>query len=166
MYLERAKKRYVEMMEEFKDLNLPYQTTPCKPESLKLLEQKLGLSLPAAYKEFLLWMGYGANEFIVGLDYGVGQVPYHREDALEIMEDYCQEPLPDDAIVFAIGHQGVYFYFIRASEGENPPIHAYSEPDEKLDLNVIPNLDTMIFNTVERRILYHRECGKGVFENL
>ena len=159
MYLERAKKLYAEMMEEFKDLNLPYQTTPCRQESLKFLEQHLGLPLPTAYQEFLLWMGYGADRFLGHLEFCVGQVPYNQEDAHEVMEGYCQEPLPDDAIVFAMGHQGTYFYFICVSEGEDPPIHGYYDTDEKFTLNVYLNLDTMVFKGVDGVIHYHREHG-------
>ncbi|WP_017660525.1 SMI1/KNR4 family protein [Baaleninema simplex] len=161
MYLERAKQRYAEMMEEFKDLNLPYQTLPAYPENIEQLERQLGFPLPAAYKEFLLWMGGGADRFMDHLDFGVGDVPYNQEDAPELMEDYCREPLPDDAIVFAMAGQGYYFFFIRVSEGEDPPIHSYRDTKEKFDLNVFPSLDTMIFKAVEGSIHYHREEGRG-----
>ncbi len=149
------------MMEEFKDLNLPYQTRPAHPENIEKLERQLGLPLPAAYKEFLLWMGAGAGRFMDHLDFCVGDVLYNQETAPEIMEDHCREPLPEDAIVFAMGGQGYEFYFLRAFDGDNPPIHYYLELEEKFEWNVCPNLDDMILGAVEGRIHYHREEGRG-----
>ncbi|MBL1175764.1 hypothetical protein [Pantanalinema sp. GBBB05] len=62
-----------------------------------------------------------------GEDFQFGQIESIRESALELMQfNNFPEALPDDAIVFT-AHQGYVFGFIRASEGDNPPIHFYIE---------------------------------------
>ena len=37
----------------------------CNNEELKTLERELKIVLPNAYKEFLLWCGRGAGQFII-----------------------------------------------------------------------------------------------------
>ncbi|MEM1544609.1 MAG: SMI1/KNR4 family protein [Candidatus Bathyarchaeia archaeon] len=46
---------------------------PCTEEEMKALEEKLGRSLPAAYREFLLWTGkrVGRGTFMRNEDFFV-----------------------------------------------------------------------------------------------
>nr|WP_242036550.1 SMI1/KNR4 family protein [Leptolyngbya sp. FACHB-321] len=83
----------------------------------------------------------------------------NREDALEMMvEDGCTELLPDDAIVFAWYNQGQGFGFIRASEGDNPPVYFYDgtkgrivQTHPTLEAFVIGYMDAFLDNIVKRK---------------
>ncbi|HLY29493.1 MAG TPA: SMI1/KNR4 family protein [Ktedonobacterales bacterium] len=99
---------------------------PCSEEEVAALEQKLGVSLPAAYREFLLWMGHGAGQFLQGTDVFYEALPLNDAARELLQEDEVTEPLPSDAIVFYMA-QGYQFQFMRASEGDDPPVYFYEE---------------------------------------
>ena len=105
---------------------------PCTAEEVTRLEQQLGIPLPAAYREFLLWMGHGAGTLFRGSDifyddlFDDGQADM-REAAVELLaENHVATSLPQDAIVFFM-HQGYQFAFVRACEGDDPLVYSYNE---------------------------------------
>ncbi|MBF2049789.1 MAG: SMI1/KNR4 family protein [Elainella sp. C42_A2020_010] len=138
-------------------LNWTDEAKPCTLDEVKFLEQKLNLSLPLAYQEFLLWMGHGSGEFMRGEDFQFGQLKSIREGALELMQfNNFPEPLPDDAIVFTI-HQGCAFGFMQGSEGCNPPIHFYFEQENGQGLikwNNFNNLESYLLDYMESLIKF------------
>jgi hypothetical protein len=107
-------------------MSLTYWTWPCSEGEVATLEQKLGVHLPAAYQEFLLWMGHGAGAFLQGTDVFYEALPLTDAARELLAEDNVMAPLPPDAIVFYMA-QGYQFMFMRASEGENPPVYFYGE---------------------------------------
>jgi SMI1-KNR4 cell-wall len=98
------------------------------------LERQLGRTVPAAYQEFLRWMGHGAGNFMIGTDLFYPWIPRIGEDpwaltlgARELLDENAfPEPLPGDAFVFSM-HQGYTFQFFRLSAGDDPPVYWYSE---------------------------------------
>jgi hypothetical protein len=125
MYLDGVKAR-------FKELHLVRRKKiiPCTEREIRIMEQHIGLPLPGAYKEFLLWMGHGAGGFMRGSDCFYEHLPRLRAWAMELLwENGYAEPLPEDAFVFYM-HQGYLFYFVRAGEGNDPPVYFYSEAME------------------------------------
>jgi hypothetical protein len=165
MYLDRAKQR-------FQDFNQvrgrAEQGSPCTSEQVQLLEDCLGLALPGAYREFLLWSGNGGGCF--------DKQPHHHDNrfrfadvfdgsnkiaAIEILKrnGYAEE-LPDDAIVFKVTDGGE-FSFIRAGEGDNPPIHVfysklYDHRPQQLVWNDSQNLEEYRLKRIESLIMMYR----------
>lgn len=123
MYLDQVKQLFKEANAR---VPLAHWVWPCSEGEVAALEQQLGVRLPAAYREFLLWMGHGAGAFLQGTDVFYDVLPL-TEAAQELLhEDGISAPLPSDAIVFYMA-QGYQFMFMRATEGENPPIYFYNE---------------------------------------
>ncbi|MGG6294149.1 SMI1/KNR4 family protein [Leptolyngbya sp. AN02str] len=116
---------------------------PCSEDDIAVLEDRLGLRLPDAYKEFLRWTGSG-GELFGGYRFKVTNVPFNREDAIETLhEDSSSEVLPEDAIVCFLQQGGYAFAFIRASEGVDPPVHYYlpvrTSPNSPLESKIVWN---------------------------
>ena len=152
MYLDRAKERFLEFCQtvsKYHNPSSPYIPVPSSEGEIKAMEKTLNLSFPAAYQEFLLWMGKGAGSFMDSYVCVLRTLPRNKEDAIELMEgDACTDILPKDAIVFAWGNQGCYFSFIRASEGDNPPVHDYDE-GKGITWNADPNLETFVIRYID-----------------
>ncbi len=122
MYLDRVKQQIKALK-----LALPDELLACKENEIIGLERQLGISLPAAYQEFLLWIGHGAGKFLRGSDCFFQHLPYLQEWALELLqENNFPENLPEDAFIFLM-HQGYQFSFFRLLEGEDPAIYSYCE---------------------------------------
>ena len=157
MYLDQAKARFLEFCqtipEKYKPAS-PYVAVPSSEAEIKAMEKTLNLSFPAAYQEFLLWMGKDVPSFMDCYVFALRTLPRNREDALELMEENeSTELLPADAIVFAWFNQGQGFGFIRASEGGNPPVSFYVEgkgmirqTHPNLEAFVIGCMDTFLYN--------------------
>jgi hypothetical protein len=122
--------KYIErILAEMKALGVldTHKLLPCTEEEVYALEQKTHHSLPRAYKEFLLTMGKGAGDLLVGSDFSYEQIEDLQEAAVEMLsEDGFAQKLPEDAFVFFM-HQGYHFNFFRTSAGENPPVYRYLE---------------------------------------
>jgi hypothetical protein len=122
MYLDTVKAR-------FRSLNVlrRQKVVPCTEKEVRRLEKTLGFPLPAAYREFLRWMGHGAGNFLRGTDCFYKCLPLLQGWATELLEEN-ENPvvLPEDAFVFGM-HQGYQFVFLRRSDGDNPPIYYYTE---------------------------------------
>lgn len=125
MYLDQAQALFEEV-----HMASPEQVRPCSEDEVAQLEQRIGQRLPAAYREFLLWMGKGAGRFFVGTDYfyaDVSQFDRHIEGAKKLLEENnITDPLPEDAFVFYM-HQGYQIMYFRLSAGDDPPIYYYGE---------------------------------------
>lgn len=127
MYLDKFKTRFQELECLFLEDKLAYSTKliPCTEEEINVIESRLQLSLPDAYKEFLLWGGCWARGFMEGSYFFFEDLLDLQEAAIELLkENQFPESLPSDAFVFFI-HQGYYFTFFKTSEGHNPPVYSY-----------------------------------------
>ncbi len=122
MYLDRVKERVQE-------LHLLAQNVvwPCTEQEIEQLEEWLNIELPAAYKEFLLWMGHRAGQLFADASCNYWDLEGNQTLAVEILhENSFPTSLPKDAFVFLI-NQGYKFYFFRLSEGADPPVYYYEE---------------------------------------
>lgn len=68
MYLDKFKSRFEAVKDLYlgDKLSLSTELIPCTEEEILFLENRLQLSLPDAYKEFLLWGGRWARGFMYG----------------------------------------------------------------------------------------------------
>lgn len=134
MYLEKVKSRFAELKYLF-----PGKLLPCKKEQVRSLEQQFGLTLPVAYKEFLLWGGISSGGFLEGSNCFYDDTLLElREGAKELLNrDEFPEPLPEDAFVFLM-HQGYIFWFFKTSEGDDPPVYGYTEGAAPIPFKSVP----------------------------
>ena len=118
--LAREKKRLQELnMIPARDL------LPCTEQEVSALEQLLGYRLPLAYRAMLLWIGHGAGPLMQDLDCFYEQLFGLQQRARHMLKAHaCRLSLPEDAFVFFLS-QDSCFSFLRASEGEDPPVYAY-----------------------------------------
>jgi len=122
MYLDQVKTQLAEA-----GFVPPSAIRPCTWDEILALEQRLNLQLPAAYKEFLLWMGHGAGSLFRGSDVFYDDLDGLKEAAIELLrENGLTGYLPEDAFVFYM-HQGYQFDFLRTSEGDDPPLYHFGE---------------------------------------
>ena len=99
----------------------------CSAEEIEEIAASVGRRLPLAYREFLAKMGRGAGVFYVGTDLFYPRLLGITEAARELVaEDEASVVLPEDAIAFMM-HQGYQFMFVRAGEGDDPPVYNYRE---------------------------------------
>jgi hypothetical protein len=132
MYLKEAKIRAEKWQKEREDRPL---VQPATEKEVKEVETQLGLLLPEAYKEFLLWTGNGGGIW-AGHDFDWDRVrSQNKRIALGAMEIAGFAPiLPEDAIVFLVYQGGDSFAFIRSSEGNNPPVHLFVEYGDRAEM--------------------------------
>lgn len=145
MYLDRVRER----LAETNLVNLA-ELAPCTEEEVGQLELRLGTPFPAAYREFLLWMGDDARRLLAGSDYRCRQLPQLREWAIGLLADRkFPQALPPDAVVFLM-HQGYQFMFFKASEGSDPPVYYYNETTHRETFSLFsPTFSEFLLGLVE-----------------
>ncbi len=153
MYLDEVKARFEQLHLVRSEKIIPYTE-----DEIRMLEQQLGLPLPGAYKEFLLWIGHGAGGFLRGSDCFYDHLPRLRAWAMRLLwENGYAEPLPEDAFVFYM-HQGYLFYFVRVGEGDDPPVYFYSEAMETPAFIIEhPNLADFLNDQIDVYIRYRAD---------
>lgn len=147
MYLDRAK----ELVEELGYIR-PECIFPCTEAEVEEFEIALGVKIPLAYREFLMWGGKGMGKIMQGSDdfyyyepmysqlrkimqsdnkshdYQTDEPYVGRIMARELLLENKLDPSPiDNQVILIFSHQGYQFAYIRADEGENPPVYYYIE---------------------------------------
>ncbi len=134
MYLNRAK----ELLTELNYIR-PEHIYPCSEAEVQSYETQLGLKLPLAYKEFLLWGGHGigvgwnhimrGSEFYFDAFYYDDRRPYYRDLMKHDDLDYS---VLDEQTIIIFSHHDYQCAYIRADEGENPPVYFYLEGESEI----------------------------------
>ncbi len=151
MYLQTIREKF---------MSLNYPITPCTADDIMELEGRVGFSLPAAYKEFLTWMGRRSGGFMIGTDFGYTELLGANEAAIELLnESQSMETLPEDAIIILF-HQGYTFDFIRATEGDDPPVYSYSETkNEDRFVKLSSHYSEYLLDLMEKHLEYVGKYG-------
>lgn len=92
------------------------------------------LHYPAAFREYLLWMGHMRNHLFERTghqwagDFEALTNVQLQEEARNLLEINGLAPadLPDDAVVFWY-YQGYAFFYFRCGDGDDPPVYEYVE---------------------------------------
>jgi hypothetical protein len=100
----------------------------CTDDEIAALEQAHGVTLPAAYREFLCVMGRQAGTFFRGTDFLYGDLDGMREAADDLLADDEADELDAADFVFAM-HQGYNFLFFRCGISDDPPVLLYVEQE-------------------------------------
>lgn len=119
---------------------------PCTADEIGELEKKLGVRLPAAYREILLCDGHGGLQLLAGTDWAYQHV-------LEIQGWAGQMarrdgfPLGEHHLVIAM-HQGYQFFFVDVEQGDDPPLMHYVEKSGSAT-QLSPTMTTGIAELIE-----------------
>lgn len=107
------------------DASVAQAATPCTAGEIEALEQHIGFKLPAAYKEFLAWMGHGAGPFLRYLNCFYPMLAsLQRKARAMLTADACRSTLAAEAFVFVLV-PGEGFAYMLPSEGDDPPVYAH-----------------------------------------
>ena len=127
MYLDNFKARFTKLSLAFRK-----KLSPCTEQEIYSVEKCLKISLPLAFREFLLWGGHSAGRLMEGSDCFLKHLLLNQETATSILaDDQFLHPLPEDAFVFFM-HQDYQFLFFLTSQGDDPPVYSYREQQKKL----------------------------------
>lgn len=119
MYLETIKSLY-------QSLSI-YKPIPCTREEILLLEYDLKITIPDAYKEFLMWAGHDAGFLLRGSNYRISDIKEIQGWAVELLkENGLREILPPIRYVF-LEHQGYTFLYFTTLTSNNPDVYQYEE---------------------------------------
>lgn len=154
--------------QEFKSVELK----SCTAQEIFELEKRLGFTFPAAYREFLGWMGHEAGSFWSSREgvqnaFSARLQPYMRTRLLRMLvqdNPGGHEPLPDDAFVFWRANYGITM-FMRLSEGDDPPVYIY-RPDKldgdrtQFDLKA-PSFSQMLLEEIKDHVNFIAKLYQG-----
>ncbi len=122
----------IETIKEKLNLN-PKKIKGCSESEIRLLEERLGVNFPYAYKFFLGMMGHSADHFFLGSDFTYNELEQLQDWAKELLGESDEYPnFPADAFVF-IMHQGYQFFFFYLNESDNPTVYGYLEGNSYFD---------------------------------
>jgi hypothetical protein len=104
-------------------------TQGCTPDETDRAERLRGLEFPAAYREFLAWAGIDSGDIFSDLEdsHCLRMIEFLDEARSLAEQPGFREALPADAIIVA-EYDTVQYSFIRASEGDDPPVYAFVYP--------------------------------------
>lgn len=109
--------------------------------------------LPSLYREFLISMGNSAGNAFRGSDYQYAYLLRAKDDAnylLRMMRLSLE--LPPDAFVFMV-HQGyIFYFFLTASQHDDPAVFAFHEDRDEF-FEVFSSFSSFLFNSLDSVII-------------
>jgi hypothetical protein len=121
MDINQLKARYTE-------LGLSKTPRPLNEAELEALEEKMGVTFPAVYRDFLQWFGsgVGVDDLFGGATCSFPNLETINQQARELLEEEEAElELPQNAIVCWQSGNEMAFHFILPNEGDDPPVYYY-----------------------------------------
>jgi hypothetical protein len=102
--------------------------TGCSPSTIAQLERQFACPFPAAYREFLLWLGEHREGPFVGSDCFPEHLARNNEWLPELLaENRIQFPLPPHFLTFFL-HQGYLgVWFALPAPSDDPPVWIFNE---------------------------------------
>lgn len=93
---------------------------------IRSIEEFYGVSLTGVYRQFLLLMGNGAGNYMLGSSVFYDEIFMLGEGGEALIEENGLSVSPSDAFFFWM-HQGYQAAYFKLSDGDDPPIYFYSE---------------------------------------
>lgn len=102
----------------------------CSPAEIRSLQNQLGVVLPAAYVEFLLWMGKDVAGCLKGTDVFIHQVLDNTEQLpLLLRENSVEWRLGEHPVCF-YSHQGYQVAWFEVTASDDPLVFFYDECED------------------------------------
>ena len=100
----------------------------CSSSTIARLEGEFGCPLPAAYRDFLGWMGEHRNGPFRGSDCFPPHLASNNRRLPELLaENHIEFPLPTQFLVF-FAHQGyIAAWFALPAQSDDPPVWMFNE---------------------------------------
>lgn len=105
----------------------PRQIIGCTTEEIAAIERTVSAPLPYAYVAFLKMMGKKAGNLWVGSNVFYPEPLTLNEDALALLRENGDESFWQQGNIAFHMHQGYQFLFVKAGEGDDPPVYHYLE---------------------------------------
>ena len=103
----------------------------CSVAEVEELERTVGHHLPAAYREFLLWMGNDKDGIFRGSDWFLSDIVENTEYVDELLRENGVDWRPEGAILAFFCHQGYMIaWFDLSTTEDDPPCYFYSEGED------------------------------------
>ena len=121
--------------------NKKQMLTPLEMEKVHALEHKFKLKFPDYYLHFLLSMGRGADQFMLGSSVFYDELELINEDIPLLIKENNLTPLSDNAFVFWM-HQGYQMAYFVCNGISNPNVYYFSETEPKKGFRKVGQLIT------------------------
>jgi hypothetical protein len=102
----------------------PSEIRGCSEADLLALEQESGVTLPMAYREFMMTVGRGAGKFLQDVTVFYPDI---KKLTQEVVNELPNIKLPSGAFVFLQRLGEVFLYFVADGSSADPPIYRWSE---------------------------------------
>lgn len=126
---------------------------PCSEAEIRHLEQKFGVILPAAYKEFLRSMGRWAGGFLASdhwhAFYEDVESMAQNEKFAEVFKNLPQ--LPPCYFVFASRLESINLFFIADGKDDDPPIYSFGDETE----STLEKWYDSFWDWIEEMVIYY-----------
>lgn len=117
-YLAEAKREYEQLRPQ-----LAQEPQGCTPLEIDHVEQKLDVRLPAAYRQFLEWMGHGSGGALGEARCLTAELELYRIMARDLLvENSLGHELSEHALVFLADERRGYAWFDLPAASEDPPV--------------------------------------------
>jgi hypothetical protein len=101
----------------------------CSNAEIDAYFERVGVRLPASYREYLLAIGHGAGKFLLGTEALFRHLPVIQKEAESLLMDGgIDVAILSGALVFYM-HQGYEFGYLPTTESDDPPVYQYIEGD-------------------------------------
>ncbi len=131
----------MEYLSELKDhynkelLSILGKPRGCNKREIEILEKVLGFSLPAAYREYLHWMGKSDDGVLVGTNCFIDDIEGNNKSLPYVFEDNEVEYELKNYLAF-YNHQGyVYVWFNLPAEEDDPECFYINEANRISQVN-------------------------------
>ena len=132
-HLTTAKSFYADQLQN--SYGRPLGATPHEVEQLESL---IGAALPAAYREYLLWMGKHRQGPFRGSEWFLEDLERNRENLPDLLKENEQDVPAEDVVVF-FTHQGyMAAWFVPPAVDDDPPCFYFTEVDPESIRKPVP----------------------------